>query len=270
MDEGPDLGACVEKLLCTAVSSVSRQGGGDLSAVHIIRLGNGEQVIAKQTPQAEAEAAMLQAIAEAGAPAPEVLAVEANLLLMNRCEGRSGPGASWDSLAEVLNRLWSASGTRYGWPDDYGFGFVELPNSWQESWSDFWSERRLLCHLEQLPSDLAGRIEGFARSISDHLPAKPSPSLLHGDLWGGNIMASGGEVTGLIDPACYYGHREVDLAMLGLFDHPPRRFVDALELEPGWEERQPVYRLFPLIVHLRLFGEGYRTPLEADLRRLGC
>ena len=263
-----EMAARVEALLGVEVTSVARLGGGDLSAVYLVELESG-RLIAKQTPLAEAEAAMLRALAEAGAPAPEVLAAERGLLLMSRCEGSSGPGSAWDSLAGALNRLWSAAGEDYGWQDDYAFGPVALPNGRCRNWPTFWAEQRLLCHLDFLPADLAHRIDSFAQAIDNYLPGEPLPSLLHGDLWGGNVMTSGSETTGLIDPACYYGHREVDLAMLSLFDRPPSRFLGALDLDAGWRERQPAYRLFPLIVHFRLFGESYRHALESDLKTLG-
>jgi fructosamine-3-kinase len=76
-------------------------------------------------------------------------------------------------------------------------------------------------------------------------------------------------VAALIDPACYHGHREVDIAMLTLFDHPPEAFFAALSLEPGWRERLPVYRLWPLLVHLRLFGESYRGAVDRALAACG-
>ena len=258
----------VETLLGVKALSVRRLGGGDLSAVYLVELDR-DCLIAKQTELAEAEAAMLRALGEAGAPAPEVLAVERGMLLMSRCEGSSGPGSAWDSLAGVLGRLWSAAGEDYGWQDDYAFGPVALPNGRRGHWPAFWAEQRLLCHLDFLPADLGHRIDRFAQAIGEYLPDEPLPSLLHGDLWGGNVMTSGSDVTGLIDPACCYGHREVDLAMLSLFDRPPARFLEALELEAGWKQRQPAYRLFPLIVHFRLFGESYRRALEADLGALG-
>ena len=109
----------------------------------------------------------------------------------------------------------------------------------------------------------------MAGALPDLLPAEPNASLLHGDLWGGNVLSQGTRVAALIDPACYHGDREVDAAMLTLFDHPPLRFFDALELDAGWRERQPVYRLWPLLVHLRLFGGHYRRSVEESLRRLG-
>jgi fructosamine-3-kinase len=94
--------------------------------------------------------------------------------------------------------------------------------------------------------------------------------LLHGDLWGGNILVTGDQVSGLIDPACYHGHTEVDLAMLGLFDQPNAAFYEAYgSLEPGHDERTPIYRLWPALVHLRLFGTGYRPMVERLLQATG-
>jgi fructosamine-3-kinase len=84
---------------------------------------------------------------------------------------------------------------------------------------------------------------------------------------GGNILVTGDQVSGLIDPACYHGHTEVDLAMLGLFDQPNAAFYEAYgSLEPGHDERTPIYRLWPALVHLRLFGTGYRPMVERLLQ----
>jgi fructosamine-3-kinase len=89
-------------------------------------------------------------------------------------------------------------------------------------------------------------------------------------LWGGNILVSQGRISGLIDPACYHGDREVDFAMLSLFDHPPAEFFEQAALEPGWQERRDIYRLWPLLVHLRLFGHSYYRSVSACLDRLGA
>jgi fructosamine-3-kinase len=90
-------------------------------------------------------------------------------------------------------------------------------------------------------------------------------------MWGGNVLVDGTQVSGLIDPACYYGHDEVDIAMLTLFDHPDAEFYDAYgPLEPGHEERLTIYRLWPALVHLRLFGSGYRGMVERFLSAAGA
>ncbi|KAK0341007.1 hypothetical protein LTR94_028170 [Friedmanniomyces endolithicus] len=121
----------------------------------------------------------------------------------------------------------------------------------------------------EIEPHLAHRVERLADHISDLLPTSPSSTLLHGDLWGGNILIEKDHVSGLIDPACYYGDREVDLAMLSLFDQPPDAFYDACGLAQGWQERQPVYRLWPLLVHVRLFGGAYFQQAGACLDMLG-
>ncbi|PEQ12788.1 aminoglycoside phosphotransferase [Novosphingobium sp. PC22D] len=261
----------VEELLGQPVRSVEGLGGGDISEVFAILLERGDRVVAKLGPLVDVEAEMLRAIAAAGTPAPPVVACADGLMVMGHCRGRSGIGVAWDSLAEILTRQWShqTSGD-YGWDADYAFGSVTLPNSPSESWTRFWGGNRLGCHLPHLPDNLAGRIEALIARLGDHLPDRPGPDFLHGDLWGGNVLSEGSEITALIDPACCRGHREVDVAMLTLFDRPPERFFHALELEQGWEGRLPIYRLFPLLVHYRLFGEGYRPGIEAELAQVGC
>ena len=159
---------------------------------------------------------------------------------------------------------------RYGWPIDYAFGPVAIANGWAEDWPRFWAERRLLVHLPHLPSALARRVEALAADLPNRLPARPTPALLHGDLWSGNILVAGDQVSGLIDPACYHGHTEVDLAMLGLFDQPEAAFYEVYGfLESGHDERTAIYRLWPALVHLRLFGAGYRPMVERLFQATG-
>ncbi|WP_084579753.1 fructosamine kinase family protein [Sphingomonas azotifigens] len=252
-------------LLGTPVLGAAALSGGDLSAVHRLRLTDGGSAIAKQGPLVSVEAEMLAALAASGAPAPAVLALGEDLLLIEEMPNDGQFGTSWDSLAAVLHTLHATAGPGYGWQADYAFGRVAVPNGASSDWPSFWAERRLRCHLPHLPATLARRIDRLADRLRDLLPAHPAPALLHGDLWGGNILVAGGHVTALIDPACYHGHREVDAAMLTLFDAPPPRFFDALALESGWQARQPIYRLWPLLVHLRLFGSSYAGAMEAAL-----
>ena len=252
-------------LLGVRVSGAAALSGGDLSAVHRLRLADGGSAIAKQGHLVSEEAVMLEAIAASGAPAPAVLALADDLLLIEEMPNDAHVAGSWDHLAETLNTLHASIGHGYGWPSDYAFGRVAIPNGATQGWPTFWAERRLRCHLPHLPAALARRLERLADRLPDLLPEHPAPALLHGDLWGGNVLVSGGRVTALIDPASYHGHREVDAAMLTLFDAPTPRFFDALALETGWQARQPIYRLWPLLAHLRLFGSSYAGAVEAAL-----
>jgi fructosamine-3-kinase len=232
--------------------------GGDLSQVIRIMLHDGRTAIAKGGPAPGTEAGMLAAVTATGAPAPDVLAVSDTVLVLQSLPGNAGVGAAWASLGVALSRLHQATGPRYGWTADYAFGRVAIENAWDDDWPTFWARRRLLVHAPHLPAALARRLETLARDLPNRLPAHPTPSLLHGDLWGGNVMAAGTRVTGLIDPACYYGHGEVDIAMLGLFDRPGAAFFNAYgALAPDAEARLGIYRLWPVLVHVRLFGASY-------------
>jgi fructosamine-3-kinase len=240
--------------------------GGDLSQVLRVTLADGRQAIVKGGPAPRVEAAMLRAIAASGAPAPAVLAVSDQVLVLQALQGGGGVGGAWASLGAALACLHATTGERYGWPDHYAFAELRIDNTWLEDWPAFWAERRLLCHVPFLPPALARRVEALARDCPNRLPARPPPALLHGDLWGGNVLAANGVVTGLIDPACYYGHGEVDIAMLEVFDHPGRALFEAYgALEPGWEARLVIYKLWPALVHFRLFGSGYRGMVEGLL-----
>jgi fructosamine-3-kinase len=107
--------------------------------------------------------------------------------------------------------------------------------------------------------------------LPELLPRAPRPAHLHGDLWSGNILVREGELAALIDPACYHGDAEVDLAMLTLFDSPDESFWEAYgALEPGWEERRGLYQLFPALLHLRLFGQSYAPMVDRLLGACGC
>ena len=246
-------------------------GGGCLSQILRISLTDGREAVVKGGGSAQAEAAMLRAIAAAGAPAPTALATGDGVLVMEALDAGGGLSSAWASLGQVLAVLHSARGERYGWAEDYAFGRVAIPNGWLDGWPEFWAERRLRVHLTHLPRELARRVEALAGSLASRLPARPAPALLHGDLWGGNILSDGRRITGLIDPACYYGHAEVDLAMLTLFDHPSAAFYQAYgPLEPGQAERLPIYQLWPALVHVRLFGSGYHGMAERMLRSCGA
>lgn len=242
-------------------------GGGDLSSLVRIVLEDWREAVVKDGPDPPAEAAMLRAIRATGAPAPTVLAAGPGALVMEHLA--SGGGDADADLGRAIAKLHAATGWRYGWESDYAFGPVAIGNGWREAWPTFWGEHRLLCHLAHIDAGLARRIEGLAASLPGRLPARPRPALLHGDLWRGNVLVDGACISGLIDPACYYGHAEVDLAMLSLFGRAGPAFREAYgAAEPGFAERVPVYQLWPALVHLRLFGSGYRDMVEGMLSAL--
>jgi len=262
--------AAIEAALGVPVAAMAPLQGGDLSEVARIDLADGRTVVAKTGPLVGREARMLAAIAAAGVPCPRVIAVADRLMILDHLD-EARPGATgWATLGRALARLHATAGTAYGWTEDYAFGPATLPNAPCDTWPTFWAERRLMAWPEALPADVAARVERLAVRLDDLLPRHPHRALLHGDLWTGNVLFTA-EGAALIDPACYHGHAEVDLAMLWLFGRPGPSFGDAYgPLDPGCGERRPLYQLWPALVHLRLFGGGYRSLVEGCLDAVGA
>jgi len=195
--------------------------------------------------------------------------------------GRAAPH-TWPALATSLLALHRSSGSEFGWDRDNFIGTLPQSNERVGDWPSFWRERRLRPQLRAAVD--AGRIDGseqdrFERlfdSLGERLEAgqREGPSLLHGDLWSGNLHVLSGGDPALIDPSSYYGHREVDLAMSQLFGGFDYVFYAAYHeqwpLLPGYEStRRHIYQLYYLLVHVNLFGAGYRGRTLAALGSLG-
>lgn len=243
--------------------------GGDLSDISQANLTDGRKVVLKRGPLVAREARMLKTLAAAGADTVKVIGVHDTLLVLNYLKPTQATPDAWRACGESLARVHRWDDDRYGWDEDYAFGSVYIPNTATETWTEFWGERRLGPSLSALPAPIAARLDALIRVLPDRIPDRPRPRLLHGDLWSGNIHFSGG--TGvLIDPACYYGDPEVDLAMLELFGSHPATFLEGYGgLLPGYDERRAIYQLWPALVHVRLFGGTYFRTLERLLHEAG-
>jgi fructosamine-3-kinase len=261
----------VAALTGVAEDRLERLAGGDLSEALLVRRPDGRLSVAKRDSAAGAEAAMLRALAAAGIPAALVEAEHDGVLMLEHVPNdRVFSPAAWADIGLALRRLHGHEGEQYGWAVDYKIGTIALDNRERRDWAGFWAEQRLVATASVLDRPWRERIGRLAERAGDLLPAAPRPSLLHGDLWSGNILVSDGRLAALIDPACYHGDAEVDLAMLSLFDTPPESFRDSYgPLAPGWEERRAFYQLFPALLHLRLFGDGYAGMVDRLLSSLG-
>jgi protein-ribulosamine 3-kinase len=222
-----------------------------------------------------AEARGLRALAASDAVrVPAVVAsggegARAWLLLEWLEPGRPHAG-SWATLGTGLAALHRARAARFGAEHDNYIGPLPQSNGRLESWPDFWRDRRLAPQLAAAvrrghlgERDMRRFASLFAR-LDDLLApaAEDGASLVHGDLWNGNVHITHGGVPALIDPSAYHGHREVDLAMAELFGGfaPPFRqaYEEAWPLAPGYEPfRRAIYQLYYLLVHINLFGSGY-------------
>lgn len=264
--------AKVASLVHVAEDRLERLTGGDLSEVLLVRRGDGRLSVAKGGAAVATEAAMLRALAAAGVPTPMVEAEHDGVLLLEHVANDAVfSDRAWRSIGRALRRLHDATGTDYGWPVNYQLATVALDNAPRRDWPGFWGEQRLLPTVAILDRPWRERVERLVPRLGAILPAAPRPSLLHGDLWSGNILVRDGALAALVDPACCHGDGEADLAMLTLFDTPGPGFWDAYgPLEPGWEARRTAYQLFPALVHLRLFGASYAGMADRLLHALGA
>jgi len=182
----------------------------------------------------------------------------------------------WRDFGAGLAALHMKSATEFGLDHDNYIGSLPQKNTLTSSWIEFFIEQRLEVQL-QIARDEGRLGEGFSKKfealfnrLSSLLPEEP-PALLHGDLWGGNLMTTSEGEPCVIDPAVYYGNREADLAMTQLFGGFDPSYIDRYNevhsLLPGYEARLDLYNLYPLLVHVNLFGGGYMGQVVSILNR---
>jgi fructosamine-3-kinase len=262
-------------------------GGGDINEAFRVELDGGASAFVKtrpapQTGEYRAEARALRWLGEAGGlPTPAVLEISEEYLALEWIETGALSADGAEELGRGLALTHRAGAPCFGDPGFIGparLGTLELPNDPCERWSTFYAERRLRplareAHARgRLSPDGVADVERVCERIEELAGPPELPARLHGDLWGGNVLADRAGRPWLIDPCAHGGHREVDLAMLRLFGAPPPRTFDAYEevapLAPAWRERVPLYQLLPLLVHAALFGGGYVSSAEGTAREL--
>ena len=230
------------------------------------------------------EARMLADLAHSSElPVPSVLDAGDGVIVMSDLDGSAGAldAAAQADAAGHIAALHGVAGTAYGLDYDTVIGGLAQPNPRTTSWRAFFRDHRLLAmaraaHAERrLPDGLRARIERLAGRIDEWIEEPEAPSLIHGDLWGGNVLALGGRVTGFVDPAIYFADPEIELAfgtLFGTFDEPFfAAYRERRAIRPGFfEARRDLYNLYPLLVHVRLFGAGYLGAVERTLSRFGA
>ena len=156
-------------------------------------------------------------------------------------------------------------------------GSLVQRNHWREKWADFYRDCRILAQMEiayllgRLPEHRHGLLWALVERLDQLLDGLESrPSLLHGDLWSGNYLTVGDEAV-VIDPAVYYGEREMEIAFMELFGGFPsgvlEAYNEAFPLQPGYERRRSLHQLYPLLVHLNHFGEPYGQDVDRVCRQ---
>lgn len=189
---------------------------------------------------------------------------------------RAGDHHSWEKMGRQLASMHQVQGVnQFGWSENNTIGSTPQINTWTSNWADFFAEHRIGYQLK-----LARRRQGnfpdaelVIAKVREFLQDRhPQPSLVHGDLWSGNaaILESGEPV--ILDPAIYYGDREVDIAMTELFGGFPAAFYRGYEqvwsLDPDYQKRKPLYNLYHILNHFNLFGGGYGDQANSMLLQI--
>lgn len=279
----------------TKIEKASRISGGDINEAYGLVLTGGRRIFMKSNTKENtsfftAEAAGLRAIARTNAiGTPQILGLGTDedgggysFLLLEFISGKSHCADYWEDFARQLSDMHRASTNgliasgKYGFEGDNYIGRRRQINAGYDNWTDFFRD----CRLEPQFRDAERYFEkedwkriGRMLDHLDEILVEPEyPSLLHGDLWGGNVITGNNGRVWLIDPAVYVGHAEADLAMTELFGGFPQDFYDAYQevspLQPGYEHRRDVYNLYHLLNHLNMFGRMYLSEVKYIVRRM--
>ncbi len=197
-------------------------------------------------------------------------AQDATYLVLEWIEAISTHPTAIDDLAFSLAQLHRQTRKEFGLEFHTYVGSLFQRNADHKLWTEFYVQERILPLVKLafdaslLTQENVAEIESLCGRLNQLIPVE-KPALLHGDLWNGNYLLSGSKAY-FIDPAVYFGHREMDLAMTHLFGAFPERFYEVYEssypLEKNWKQRLPLFQLYPLLVHLNLFGSSYYPQLE--------
>jgi fructosamine-3-kinase len=282
----PSIADRIEQALGRRPRRIAPLGGGCIALVHRCELAAGEAVVAKAPPPGrttECEAWMLRYLREHTAlPVPRVLAAAPDLLILEYiASGDSLDARAEAHAAELLAALHAIRGPHFGFLRDTLIGPLDQSNPREESWLAFFREHRLLrmayvAHQSgRLSAPLLGRLETLAGRLERWIEPPPHPALIHGDCWTGNVLVRAGRVVGFIDPAIHWADPEIELAFATLFgtfgDAFFRRYGELAPVRPGFfEARRDLYNLYPLLVHVELFGGGYAAQVARTLERFGA
>lgn len=254
------------------INHVANLSGGSISAAYALYFSDRPPVFAKHNTTVPAdffiaEATGLHALVQHGPlRVPEVLHYSSELIVLEFIDSAPANTNYWHTLGEGLAELHKKQMPCFGFESDNYCGSTVQHNAKTTCGYEFFAEQRLLFQA-QLAYDSGKLTKKDLRALETLLPRLPElipelpPSLIHGDLWSGNVISDKHGDPVLIDPAAHWGWAEADIAMTQLFGGFDAQFYRAYEaarpLSPGWRQRVPLYNLYHLLNHLNLFGAAY-------------
>lgn len=183
---------------------------------------------------------------------------------------------AWEEMGRQLAAMHKiGKSDRFGWDRNNTIGSTPQSNTWMDNWADFFAEERIGYQLKLAQRkggsfpDPTKVIEAVRAHLADR---QPQPSLVHGDLWSGNAAVTTDGEPVILDPATYYGDREVDLAMSELFGGFPTAFYrgynEVWPLDEGYRQRKTIYNLYHILNHFNLFGGGYASQANRTIQQI--
>jgi fructosamine-3-kinase len=259
--------------------------GGSINECYHVKLKDNQEYFVKKNEISsmenmfDAEAKGLQLMSKAGAFCPKVIEIkligEEQFLILSYHPAKAASQENWSNAGKMLAQMHRHSSEKFGLDHDNYMGSLRQVNDLHDTFQEFFINCRLLPQI-QLARDSGALSSNQSRSFDrlfvqiENLIPKEKPSLVHGDLWIGNFHETKDRVM-LIDPAVAFSHREIDLAMSSLFGSPPKEFYSGYEeefpTEGGFTERIEIYNLYPLLIHLNLFGVSYLSGIESTLKK---
>lgn len=244
------------------------------SGIELIRFKDGLSCVVKSGPHAHTEGKMLKDLGE-HLPCAEVYVLDDTFFAMEYIEDSSTLDES--DVADSLARLHLIETPHFGYPYDTTIGSFTQPNSSSCNWAEFFRDQRIYYQAHacldagQISLTQFRKLELLCNKMHDMLPAHPKPCLIHGDIWDGNVLAKAGRPI-FIDPAIYWAHHECELGFIKMLHTFGRRFYDHYQalhpIEPGFfGEREHIYMLYWVLVHVRAFGSGYVGSMENILNQ---
>ena len=275
----------LESRLNQQIRNITVMHGGDINQVYLLETPGNRYVLKRNSRDSfpgmfVKEAGGLSILGGSGIRTPRIADVfeeglEQYLLLEWIREERAG-SSMWKRFGEQLAETHGGTAAHFGLDHDNYIGSLVQRNEKRETWAEFFAENRILPLAREsrnrglLDKQLLQDLEKLLHRLPLLVPIE-KPALLHGDLWSGNLLCGQGQEPVLIDPAVYYGHREMDIAMTAMFGGFDPLYLEAYNgifpMETGWEERIALHNLYPNLVHLVLFGSAYLRNISAAVRR---
>lgn len=277
----PAVQAEIEKAIGARMQSLAPLSAANNAQIYKLLVeGNRVFVIKVAERDLDTEAFMLNYLREkSGIPVPRVFYSNEHVIIMEFIETFFGADdAAQVNAAEHLAKLHAVRSDKYGFPRDTLIGMLRQPNPETTDWRAFYAENRLLYMAREalrenkIDAKLMKQVEKLAGSLAKYIVKPNPPSLIHGDIWGGNVLFVRGRVAAFLDPAIYYADAEVELAFIKLFNTLGApffsRYNEINPIAPGFhEERADIYNVYPLLVHTRLFGISYARKAQRILDR---